>query len=134
MAAELRVVRPVRGVVLGIKNGTFIHAARTFGSPATRIIVRHVLPNTLPPLIVFASLMAGTSMLIEACLSFLGLGVQPPDPRWGSMMGAAYRFTSRAPPPIPFPGLAIASTVMAFPLILPGVRDVFSRATSDRDG
>lgn len=131
IVAAPRVVRLVRGVVLGIKNETFIHAARTFGSPATRIIVRHVLPNTLPPLIVFASLMAGTAMLIEAGLSFLGLGVQPPDASWGSMLGAASRFTSRAPTLILFPGLAIAITVLAFNLIGDGLRDALRRDRSD---
>src|SRR3546814_18821647 len=125
MAAELRVVRPVRGVVLGIKNGTFIHAARTFGSPATRIIVRHELPNTLPPLIVFASLMAGTTMLIDAGLSFLGRGVQPPDASWGSLLGGAPTLTSSAPPLILFPRLAIAITVSAFNCIGHSLRHYF---------
>ena len=129
--AAPRVVRLVRGVVLGIKEETFIQAARTLGSSATRIIVRHVVPNTLPPLIVFASLMAGTAMLIEAGLSFLGLGVQPPDPSWGNMLGAASRFTSRAPTLIFFPGLAIAITVLALNLIGDGLRDALRRDRSD---
>src|SRR3546814_2728146 len=90
-------------------------------------LFRSVLPNTLPPLIVFASLMAGTAMLIEAGLSFLGLGVQPPDASWGSMLGAASRFTSRAPTLILFPGLAIAITVLAFNLIGDGLRDHLRR-------
>ncbi len=129
--AAPRVVRLVRGVVLGIKAETFIEAARTLGSSSSRIVVRHVLPNTLPPLIVFASLMAGTAMLIEAGLSFLGLGVQPPDASWGNMLGAAFRFTSRAPSLILFPGLAIAITVLAFNLIGDGLRDALRRDRSD---
>ena len=129
--AAPRVVRLVRGVVLGIKEETFVEAARTLGSSSTRIIVRHVLPNTLPPLIVFASLMAGTAMLIEASLSFLGLGVQPPDASWGNMLGTAFRFTSRAPTLILFPGLAIAVTVLAFNLVGDGLRDALRRDRSD---
>src|SRR3546814_12830112 len=75
--------------------------------------------------------MAGTAMLIEAGLSFLGLGVQPPDASWGSMLGAASRFTSRAPTLILFPGLAIAITVLAFNLIGDGLRDALRRDRSD---
>src|SRR3546814_14960801 len=78
IVAAPRVVRLVRGVVLGIKNETFIHAARTFGSPATAIIVRHVLPNTLPPLIVLASLNARPALRIDTDLTYLALAVSPP--------------------------------------------------------
>lgn len=125
-----RVVRLVRGVVLGIKAETFIEASRTLGSSSTWIIMRHVVPNTLAPLIVFASLMAGSAMLIEAGLSFLGLGVQPPGASWGSMLGSAFRYTSRAPMLIVIPGLAIAVTVLAFNLVGDGLRDALRRDRS----
>lgn len=126
-----RVVRLVRSVVLGTKHETFVEAARTMGSSSMRIVIRHILPNALPPLIVFASLMAGTAMLIEAGLSFLGLGVQPPDASWGNMLGSAFRFTSRAPMLIVIPGLAIALSVLAFNLLGDGLRDTLRRDRSD---
>ncbi|WP_261763823.1 ABC transporter permease [Pseudonocardia asaccharolytica] len=122
-----RVVRLVRGVVLGIREETYIEASRTIGTPTARIIVRHVLPNALAPVIVFGSIMAGQAMLIEAGLSFLGLGVQPPDASWGSMLGTAFRYVSRSPTLIVFPGLAIAVTVLAFNVLGDGLRDSLGR-------
>ena len=122
-----RVIRLVRATVLEVREETYIEASLAIGTSTTRILGRHVLPNVLSPLIVAASLMAGRSMLAEASLSFLGLGVQPPEASWGAMLGRAFRFTSQAPFLIVYPGIAIAVTVLAFNVLGDGIRDSLGR-------
>jgi ABC-type dipeptide/oligopeptide/nickel transport system permease subunit len=124
-----RFVRLVRGTVLSIREETFIEASRSIGTPTTRVIWRHVLPNALSPLIVQISLTAALAMLAEASLSFLGLGVQPPDASWGSMIERGFRYTAAAPWLTIFPGLLIALTVLAFNLLGDGLRDSLGRET-----
>jgi len=116
-------VRLTRGQVMAVKVDDFVEAARMVGNPRWRIAVVHILPNILPALAVQASLSIAAAIIAEASLSFLGLGQQPPDPSWGSMLNAAQRFLSNAPWLAIFPGVAIFLTVMSFNLLGDGLRD-----------
>jgi len=118
-----RALRLVRSSVLQIREETFIEAARSIGTRSIVIVLRHVLPNVVAPLIVFTAILAGTVMLMEAGLSFLGLGVQPPESSWGAMLGTSFRYISRAPLLAIYPGLAIALTVLALNLVGDGIRE-----------
>lgn len=117
--------RLVRGQVLQLREMEFIEAARSIGSPARRIIFRHILPNVVPYLIVVATLGIASAILIEAGLSFLGLGVQPPTPSWGNMLNSARQLTLLEQFPhlwLP-PGFMIAITVLSINFIGDGLRD-----------
>jgi peptide/nickel transport system permease protein len=116
-------IRLTRGQVMAVKVEDFVEAARMVGNPRWRIALVHILPNILPALAVQASLSIAAAIIAEASLSFLGLGQQPPDPSWGSMLNAAQRFLSNAPWLAIFPGLAIFLTVMSFNLLGDGLRD-----------
>lgn len=122
-----RTIRVTRGAALAIRNETFLEASRSIGTPTGRILRTHVLPNVLPPVIVQATLMVGFAMLSEASLSFLGLGAQPPQASWGSMLGSAARDLSREPLLMIWPGGAIAVTVLALNVFGDGLRDSFGR-------
>lgn len=122
-----RFLRLMRATTLSVRQETFIEASRGLGCSSKRIVTKHVLPNVLSPLAVQIALTAGFSMLAEASLSFLGLGVQPPDASWGAMLGRAFRFFGRAPWLIFFPGIAIALTVLAFNTLGDGLRDSLGR-------
>jgi peptide/nickel transport system permease protein len=124
-----RFLRLMRGTVVSVREETFIEASRSVGSSTSRIVRRHVFPNVLSPLLVQISLVAGFAMLAEASLSFLGLGVQPPDASWGSMLGRAVRFIDRAPSLVIYPGVLIALTVLAFNVLGDGLRDSLGRET-----
>lgn len=115
--------RVSRGSVLAIKNELYVDAARTIGCRTSRVIGRHILPNILAPLIVLVTLQMSTAILTEAGLSFLGLGTQPPDPSWGTMLSSGRKFMELAPGLAIFPGLAIAITVLAFNFLGDGLRD-----------
>jgi peptide/nickel transport system permease protein len=117
------VARIVRAQVLSLKQQEFVQAARALGYGHTRILFRHILPNTLAPVIVFCSLAVGSTMLAEASLSFLGLGVPPPTPTWGVMVNDGRDPLILAPWIATFPGLAIAFSVMSFNLLGDGLRD-----------
>ena len=106
--------RLVRGQALAVREETYIEASRSIGTPGRRIIVRHLLPNLLAPLVVQAATTLGLVLIAEASLSFLGLGAQPPDVSWGAMLHDAYRFILVDPTQMLAPGLAIALTVLAF--------------------
>lgn len=127
VVASPRILRLVRGSVLGVKEETFIEASHAIGTSSARILRKHVLPNVVSPLIVASSLFAGRAMLIEAGLSFIGLGVQPPEASWGAMLGMSFRYTSKAPAMIFYPGIAIAVTVLAFNVFGDGIRDSLGR-------
>jgi len=122
-----RFVRLIRGTVLAVREETFIEASRSIGTPTSTILRRHILPNVLSPLIIQISLAAGFSMLAEASLSFLGLGAQPPDASWGSMLQQGVRYISRGPWLIFAPGTIIALTVLSFNLLGDGIRDSIGR-------
>lgn len=115
--------RITRGSVLGIRDAVFVRAARSVGATDTRILGTHILPNVIAPIIVQASLSLAFAILAEAALSFLGLGVQPPDPAWGRMLSEGRGFFRQAPWMAIFPGLAILVTVMAFNFVGDGLRD-----------
>ncbi|MFZ4808011.1 MAG: ABC transporter permease [Hyphomicrobiaceae bacterium] len=116
-------VRLTRGQVLAVKVEDYVEAARAVGNPAWRIAVRHILPNIMPALLVQATLSIAAAIIAEASLSFLGLGQQPPDPSWGSMLNTAQRFLTNAPWMAIYPGIAIFLTVLSFNLLGDGLRD-----------
>ena len=117
--------RLVRGSTLSVKEMDFVLAAESIGGSTPRILFRHVMPNILAPVIVQSSLAVGFAIIAEAGLSFLGLGTQPPDPSWGSMLGAAQRFLLTGDGQLAiYPGLAIVLTVLAFNLVGDVLRDL----------
>jgi peptide/nickel transport system permease protein len=116
-------VRLARGQVLAARAEDWVEAARAVGNPPARILLRHIFPNILPPVMVQATLAIAAAIIAEASLSFLGLGQQPPAPSWGSMLNTAQRFLTQAPWMAIFPGLAIFLTVLAFNLFGDGLRD-----------
>jgi len=119
----MSVARIVRGEVLSLREREFIQAARVLGMNDGRIIVRHIIPNILAPVIVYTTLGIGNTILVEASLSFLGLGVQPPTPSWGNMISDGRDSLITAWWIATFPGLAIVATVTAFNLLGDGLRD-----------
>jgi len=116
-------VRLMRASVLTIKNQEFIEAARALGARDFRIIVLHIMPNCMAPIIVQATLGIAQSILSATSLSFLGLGIQPPSPEWGNMLSDARSYISYAPHTLLFPGLAIMTVILAYNLIGDGLRD-----------
>jgi peptide/nickel transport system permease protein len=121
----MRVARLVRGQFLSLKEQEFVEAARALGYSNRRIIFRHILPNVTAPIIVNATLMVATAILVESTLSFLGLGVQPPQFSWGSMLTNAQDLIllKEAPWTAIFPGVAIFITVLSFNFFGDGLRD-----------
>jgi peptide/nickel transport system permease protein len=115
--------RLTRGQALAVKHEDYIEAARAVGNPHRRILLRHILPNILAPILVQATLAIAAAIIAEASLSFLGLGQQPPAPSWGSMLNTASHFLSQAPWMAVWPGLAIFSLVLSFNLLGDGLRD-----------
>jgi ABC-type dipeptide/oligopeptide/nickel transport system permease subunit len=115
--------RVIRSTVLSVKEEEYVTAARSIGAGDSRILSLHVLPNSVPPLIVAATLGVGTAILETAALSFLGLGAQPPTPEWGAMLAGERNQVFSAPHLVFFPGLAIMITVLGFNLLGDGLRD-----------
>ena len=116
-------VRLARGMAMEAKSTEWVEAARALGNPPWRIALAHVLPNIVPPLLVQATLAIAEAIIAEASLSFLGLGQQPPNPSWDSMLNAAHRFLTQAPWMAIYPGLAIFLVVLAINLLGDGLRD-----------
>jgi peptide/nickel transport system permease protein len=116
-------VRLARGMAMETKSAEWVDASRAIGNPMWVTALRHVLPNILPPLLVQATLAIAEAIIAEASLSFLGLGQQPPNPSWGSMLNGAQRFLTQAPWMSVYPGLAIFLVVLAFNLVGDGLRD-----------
>jgi peptide/nickel transport system permease protein len=117
------IARVVRGSVITLKEELFVEGARARGAGPFRLMFRHILPNCLSAILVQVSLMLGFAILIEAALSFLGLGTEPPAPSLGRMLSDGRDFMSQQPCVVIFPGLAIALAVLSFNLIGDGVRD-----------
>ncbi len=115
--------RLVRGVTLSLKEQTYVEASQALGASSARILYRHILPNALPLILVAGSLRVGGFILLEAALSFLGLGVQPPTPTWGSMISLNRAYINSAPWMVIFPGLAISITVISFNILGDFLRD-----------
>ena len=118
-----RFMRVARAAPLDVASNDYIDAARTAGTTPFGVAVRHILPNIVPPVLVQGTLAIAAAIIAEASLSFLGLGQQPPDPSWGSMLNAAHRFLTQAPWLAVFPGLAIFLCVLSFNLVGDGLRD-----------
>jgi peptide/nickel transport system permease protein len=117
--------RLVRGEIIGLREREFIQAARALGGSPKRVIVQHLLPNLLPPLLIQATFGLAAAIIAEGSLSFLGLGVEPPTPSWGSMLNDGRQFLLVAPHLTTYPGLAIMITVFALNLVGDGLQDRF---------
>lgn len=118
----MRVARIVRGDVLKYREFEFVTASLALGCPHSKILLRHVLPNVMPSVVVAASFEVARAIMAEAALSFLGLGVQPPTPSWGNMLMDAQTYIWNAPLLVILPGIGIFITVVAFSLIGEGIR------------
>jgi peptide/nickel transport system permease protein len=118
-----RVVRLVRAVVLSVREQPFVEAAISGGSRRIKILIRHILPSTVAPLIVQATYICASAILVESALSFLGAGTPPEIPTWGNMIASSRLFLQRAPWTIFFPGACLAIVVLAVNLLGDGLRD-----------
>jgi peptide/nickel transport system permease protein len=123
LTSWMGVARLTRGQFLSLREQEFVLAARASGLGTWRLITRHLLPNAMAPILVAATLRLGGMILIEAGLSFLGLGVHPPTPTWGNMIDEGRHVLLQAWWISTFPGLAIAMTVIAFNIVGDGLRD-----------
>lgn len=121
----MRTSRIVRAHVLSLKEQDFVLGARSLGCQAGRILSRHIVPNTLAPIVVAATLDVGRAIIFEASLSFLGLGIQPPTATWGSMLNRAQAYLLNAPWIALFPGVMILITVLCVNFLGDGLRDAF---------
>ena len=109
--------------MINIKVEDYVESAHAIGLPTRLILTRYILPNSLPPLLVQATLTIATAIIAEAALSFLGLGQQPPSPSWGSMLNTAKNFLNQAPWMAMYPGISIFLVVLGFNLLGDGLRD-----------
>ena len=129
VAASLAVVytpivaRVVRAAVLAVKAEVYVDGARALGAPGRRLVLRHILPNAATPVLVQASVLMAIAILVEASLSFLGVGVRPPTPSLGLMLADGRGFMVQAPWMVIFPGLAIMAAVLGFNMVADGLRD-----------
>jgi peptide/nickel transport system permease protein len=119
----MELARIIRANVLSLKRREFVEAAQTIGARPPAVIARHILPNTLAPIVVAATLGVGNALLTEASVSYLGLGVQPPEPSWGNMLYNAQSYFFNAPWVTLYPGLMILLTVLCINFIGDGLRD-----------
>jgi peptide/nickel transport system permease protein len=116
-------VRVVRAQVLGVKEREFVEAARALGASHWRLVRRHILPNILPTVIVLAAMTTANTILLEAGLGYLGIGVPPPAPTWGSMIAEGQPYFATAPHLVIVPGVVIVLTVLAFNLLGQGLQE-----------
>lgn len=121
--------RLVRGQVMALRQRDFVEAARAVGASHRRVLVRHILPNTIAPVIIQITIDVGYAVMATAGLSFIGLGAQPPMPEWGTMIAGARTYFREAWWYITFPGLALTLTVIGFNLLGDGLRDYFDPRT-----
>jgi oligopeptide transport system permease protein len=119
----VNLARLVRGQVLSIKEKEFIEAARSSGSPPLKLILKHLLPNSFGPIIVVLTFGIPQAIFLEAFLSFIGFGIQPPTPTWGQMVNSGYEAIYANPSSVVFPAMAIGITMLAFSFIGDGLRD-----------
>jgi peptide/nickel transport system permease protein len=117
------VARVVRAAVLAVKVEVYVDGARALGAPVLRVVLRHILPNAATPILVQASVLMAIAILVEASLSFLGVGVRPPTPSLGLMLADGRGFMVQAPWMVVFPGLAIMAAVLGFNMVADGLRD-----------
>jgi peptide/nickel transport system permease protein len=127
--------RLVRAEVLSLRERDFVEAARALGASPARLILRHLIPNALAPVVVAAAFAIGDNILAESSLSFFGLGVQPPSPSWGNMLQDALTPQAEAAPwMVLVPGLAIVITVLAFSVIADGIRVALDTSIGQETG
>ena len=126
----LTMARIVRGQVMTLKRQEFIEAAHSIGLPKQTIIVRHIVPNAIGPIIIYATLTVPNVMLLEAFLSFLGLGIQPPESSWGLLINYGVETMEEYPWLLIFPGLALTVTLFALNFLGDGLRDALDPKTS----
>jgi peptide/nickel transport system permease protein len=124
------VYRIVRGLVLSLREREFVDASRALGASNTRIMFREILPNLVAPIIVYSTLLIPLNILLEAALSFLGVGIRPPTASWGQMIAAATPIFNTAWWYMAFPGIALLLTVLAFNLLGDGLRDALNPRTA----
>ena len=125
------IARVFRSSILSVKQQDYIQAARALGASDIRIMTRHILPNSVAPIIVYGTMSIGGAILTEAALSFLGMGIQPPTPSWGYMINASTGYLLTAPWLMLWPGFAILTTVLAFVLLGDGLRDALDVKMKD---
>ncbi len=125
------IARVFRSAILTVKENDYVDAARAMGASDGRIILRHILPNSVASIVVYATMNIGGAILTESSLSFLGMGVVPPTPSWGSMIQDGQAYLQSAPWMMIMPGLAILSTVLAFTLLGDGLRDALDVKMKD---
>jgi peptide/nickel transport system permease protein len=123
ISAVPRYARIVRGSVLSIREMEFIEAARAVGSSDLRIILKHIIPNSMAPIIVQSTLGVASAILNAAGLSFIGLGIQPPYPEWGAMLSGGRQYIRDYPHLTLYPGLAIMLTILSLNFLGDGLRD-----------
>jgi peptide/nickel transport system permease protein/oligopeptide transport system permease protein len=131
LLAWTSIARVVRSAILQVKEYDYISAARALGASNLRIIARHILPNSIASVVVYATMSIGTAILSESALSYLGLGIQPPTPSWGLMISEGQSFLTIAPWLVFCPGIAILLTVLAFTLMGNGLRDALDVKVTD---
>ena len=125
------IARVFRSAILSVKENDYVDAARSMGASDARIIARHIFPNSVASIVVYATMNIGSAILTEASISFLGMGVQPPNPSWGIMIQDGQAYLMTAPWLMIMPGLAILSTVLAFTLLGDGLRDALDVKMKD---
>src|SRR5437870_1702374 len=125
-----RVVRLVRAVVLSVREEPYVEAARALGAPTPTVLARHVLPNTIAPLVVQGTFVCASAILVEAILSFLGVGIPPETPTWGNIMAEGRALFRVFPHNILFPSIFLAATVLAVNMLGDGLRDLLDPRVS----
>lgn len=125
------IARVFRSAILSVKESDYVDAARSMGASDLRIIVRHIFPNSVASIVVYATMNIGGAILTESALSFLGLGVVPPDPSWGTLIQEGQKFLQTEPWLMIMPGIAILTTVLAFTLLGDGLRDALDVKMKD---
>lgn len=134
VVAEIpRVVRLVRSIVLSIREEPYVEAAITAGTPTAKLLIRHVLPNTIAPLIVQGTFIVASAIIIEAILSFLGIGIPPEIPTWGNIMAEGRQVFQLFPHNILYPGIVLALTVLSVNILGDGLRDTMDPRFAKRD-
>jgi len=124
--------RVMRGSTLEVVNELFVEGARARGASHLRLMLRHILPNAIPPVLIQASILMGIAILLESALSFIGLGTQPPDPSLGLMLSEGRSFMQQAPWMVLVPGLAISLAVLGFNLLGNGLQELLNPAGKGR--
>ena len=117
------IARLLRGSILSVREAEYVEAARSLGASRWRQVTRHVLPNSYAPVLIYATFNVGTAVVSEAALSYLGVGVKPGVPEWGSMIAEGESHLDNYPNLVFFPSIAVVLTVLAFVLVGPGLRD-----------